>query len=66
VNMMTNETGVADTMYDLIVNLIGAVTVGLMGWAYSRSGRFSYIVDAVRKFMRNNLQLFGGKERSPA
>jgi hypothetical protein len=66
VNMMSNETGVADTMHDLIVNLIGAVVVGLMGWAYSRSGRFSYVVDAVRKFTRKNPRLFDGKERHSA
>lgn len=62
VNMMSNETGVADTMHDLIVNLIGAVVVGLMGLAYSRSGRFSYLVDAVRNFMQRNQRLFGGKK----
>jgi hypothetical protein len=62
INMMSNETGVADTMHDLIVNFIGAVAVGLMGWAYSRSGRFSYIVDAVRRFMRRNPRLFGGED----
>jgi hypothetical protein len=63
VNMQSNETGVADTMYDLMVNFIGSIAVGLMGWAYSRSGRFSYLVDAVRKFTRKNPRLFGGKKR---
>jgi hypothetical protein len=61
VNMMSNETGVADTMHDLIVNFVGAVVVGLMGWAYSRSGRFSYLVEAVRAFMRRNPRLFRGR-----
>jgi hypothetical protein len=58
INMMSNETGVADTMQDLIVNLFGAVIVGLMGWAYSKSGRYSYLIDAVRAFMRKNPRLF--------
>src|SRR5688572_4073915 len=58
VNMMSNETGVADTMHDLIVDLIGAVVVAGMGWAYSRTGRFSYVVDAVRTFIRKNPRLF--------
>jgi hypothetical protein len=57
-NMMSNETGVADTMQDLIVNTVGAVLVGLMGWAYSRSGKYSYLVDAVRAFMRMNPRWF--------
>lgn len=62
VNMMSNETGVADTMHDLIVNLVGAVIVGLMGWAHSQNGMFSYLVDSVRKFMQKNPRLFRRKK----
>ena len=62
VNMMSNETGVADTMHDLIVDLVGAVVVAGMGWAYSRNGRFSYVVDAVRAFIRKNPRLFRGNK----
>lgn len=60
VNMMSHETGVADTMHDLIVDTIGAVAVALMGYAYSRSGRYSFVVDAVRKFIEKNPRLFRG------
>jgi hypothetical protein len=66
INMMSHETGVADTMHDLIVNFVGAIAVGLMGWEYARIGRFSFVVDAVRKFMRKNPRLFGRTERRPA
>ena len=59
VNMMSNETGVADTMHDLIVDTIGAIIVAFMGWAYSRTGRYSFLVDAVRGFIRKNPRLFG-------
>ena len=47
-NMQTGETGVHDTMNDLIVDTAGAVIVATMGWAYIKSGRYSFIADAVR------------------
>ncbi len=57
-NMMSHETGVNDTMHDLLVDLIGALLVGMIGYAYSRRGRFSFVVDAVRRFMHRNPRLF--------
>jgi hypothetical protein len=57
-NMMSHETGVADTMHDLIVDTIGASIVGLMGWAYAKSGRYSFLADAVGGFMKGNPRLF--------
>lgn len=61
INMQSNETGVDDTMHDLIVDTLGAIIVALMGYAYSKSGRYSFVVDGVRKFVRKNPQLFTGK-----
>jgi hypothetical protein len=57
-NMQSTEEGVRDTMYDLIVDTIGAVIVALMGYAYSKSGRYSFIADGVRKFIVANPRLF--------
>ena len=57
-NMQSQETGVVDTMYDLIVDTVGAVVVALMGLAYTRSGRFSFLADGVRKFVQANPRLF--------
>ena len=62
VNMQSNETGVRDTMYDLIVDTIGAVVVGLMGWAYYKTGRYSFLADGIRKFIDKNPRLFGKTE----
>jgi hypothetical protein len=59
--MMSQETGVHDTMHDLIVDAIGATIVALMGYAHSRSGRFSFLIDAVRAFTRRNPRWFGNK-----
>lgn len=62
-NMMSHETGVNDTMHDLIVDMIGALIVGAMGYAYARRGRFSFLIDAVRAFMRKNPHLFSRNVR---
>jgi hypothetical protein len=57
VNMQSNETGVRDTMWDLIVDTLGAIIVAVMGWAYLKSGRYSFIADGVRAFIGQNPQL---------
>jgi hypothetical protein len=57
VNMQSNETGVRDTMWDLIVDTLGAAVVAAMGWAYLRTGRYSFIADGVRAFIGQNPQL---------
>jgi hypothetical protein len=45
-------------MQDLIVDTIGAVVVAVMGYAYLRAGRFSFLADGVRKFLARNPRLF--------
>jgi hypothetical protein len=57
-NMQSTETGVVDTMHDLIVDTIGAVIVALMGMAYFRTGRYSFVADGVRGFLERNPRLF--------
>ena len=61
-NMQRTETGVVDTMQDLITDTLGATAVALMGWTYSRTGRYSFLVDAIRGFMRKNPRLFGSEK----
>jgi hypothetical protein len=57
-NMQSLETGVVDTMIDLIVDTLGAIVVAAMGWVYLRTGRYSFIADGVRKFIDRNPRLF--------
>jgi hypothetical protein len=57
VNMQSNETGVVDTMQDLIIDTLGAVVVAVMGWIYLRTGRYSFIADGVRLFVQRNPRL---------
>lgn len=59
INMQSTETGVVDTMKDLIVNMTGASVVAVMGWVYLRTGRYSFIADGVRRFVARNPELFG-------
>lgn len=61
VNMMSSETGVRDTMHDLIVDLIGAIIIGGLGWAHAKTGRYSFVVDGVSEFVKRNPRLFKKK-----
>jgi hypothetical protein len=60
-NMQAVETGTTDTMVDLIVNITGAAIVAVLGYVYFRSRRDSFIVNAVREFLRRNPRLFAGR-----
>jgi len=64
VNMMSHESGVRDTMNDLIVDLVGAIVVAAFGWIYLRTGRYSFIADAVGGFVRRNPRLFRKAKKS--
>jgi hypothetical protein len=59
------ETGVRDTMHDLIVDTMGAIVVAAMGWAYLRSGRFSFLADGIKHFLEKNPRLFRRGSRVP-
>ena len=65
-NMQSTETGVKDTMQDLIVDTLGAIATAAMGWAYLKTGRYSFVADGVRKFIEKNPRLFRKQRRKPA
>ena len=65
-DMQVVATGPNDTMVDMIVNLIGAAVIAVLGYMFCRTGRKSFIVDGVCKFVSRNPRLFArGPERSP-
>ena len=64
IDMQSTGTGVVDTMKDLIVDTLGAVVVAVMGYAYLKTGRDSFLGDAVRGFLQKNPGLLGRKQRS--
>lgn len=61
VNMQSNETGVVDTMEDLIVDTLGAIVVAAMGYAYIKTGRYSFVADGVQRFLKKKPRLLGRK-----
>jgi len=57
--MLGDPSGLTDTMWDLIVNAIGALVISVAGWRYLSRARSSYLDDWVRRFIARNPQLFG-------
>ena len=60
-DMQIRREGVRDTMVDLIVDAAGAAVVALLGYAYCRTGRFSFLADWVTSFLRRNPRLLSRK-----
>ena len=62
-NMM--KSGLKDTMCDLIVNCIGALTISVLGWGYLRTeGYDSFLERWVHKFIERNPHLFERRKSS--
>ncbi|MDE8652871.1 hypothetical protein PYV00_14280 [Novosphingobium sp. H3SJ31-1] len=57
--MLGDPSGLTDTMWDLIVNAIGALVISVAGWRYLSRARSSYLDNWVRRFIARNPQLFG-------
>ena len=57
-DMQHAETGIDDTMHDLIVDTFGAIIVAAMGWAYLHYGHYSFIGESVEKVIRKNPHIF--------
>ncbi len=57
-NAQNAQTGVVDTMTDLIANALGALVVSLLGSRYLKKPRSSFLVDGIRNFIRRNPRLF--------
>lgn len=57
--MLGDPSGLTDTMWDLIVNAVGAAFVSLAGWRYLTRARPSYVEGWARRFIARNPQLFG-------
>jgi len=52
-----DPSGLTDTMWDLIVDTIGAALVSLTGWRYIRTSRRRYVDTWVGRFIRRNRRL---------
>lgn len=56
--MFADPSGLADTMWDLIVDTLGALTISALGWWYMKKQKRSFIEMWVRKFIEHNPRLF--------
>ncbi len=56
--MAGDSSGLTDTMWDLIVDALGALAVSLLGWWYMVRERQSFIELWIRRFIMRNPRLF--------
>lgn len=56
--MMGDLSGLTDTMWDMIVNTLGASVISFMGWRYLKSNRSFFVKDWIRKFIEKNPEMF--------
>lgn len=57
--MNMQKSGLQDTMWDLIVNSIGALVISILGWGYLRKvGTNSFLERWIHGFIENNPRLF--------
>jgi uncharacterized membrane protein YjdF len=56
--MLGDPSGLTDTMWDLIVDTLGALVIATLGWWYMRRRERSFIEKWIRKFIDRNPRLF--------
>lgn len=56
--MLGDPSGLTDTMWDIIVNMLGAAIISLMGWWYLKVGRSFFVKEWIRSFIHKNPKLF--------
>lgn len=55
--MLGDDSGLTDTMWDLVVNALGTGVVSFGGWRYMKRGRRRYVDTWVGRFLRRNRRL---------
>ena len=56
--MLGDSSGLTDTMWDMIVNALGALAISALGWWYMKRDERSFIEAWIRKFIERNPRLF--------
>lgn len=56
--MLDDASGLTDTMWDLIVDTLGAAIIAAIGWWYMHRGRVSFVDIWIQKFIARNPRLF--------
>ena len=55
---LADPSGLTDTMWDLIVDALGALAISAFGWWYMIRDQHSFIETWIQKFFRHNRHLF--------
>lgn len=56
--MFTDPSGLTDTMWDMIVNALGASVISFTGWRYIKKERHFFIKSMILKFIEKNPSWF--------
>jgi hypothetical protein len=57
--MLGDPSGLTDTMWDLILDTLGAAIVGLLGWRYLKRSQDAAATPWLHRFIARNPKLFG-------
>jgi len=58
--MFDDPSGLTDTMWDMIVNAIGAFIISFSGWWYLKKEQSFFVKEWIRKFINRNPDMFKG------
>lgn len=53
-----DPSGLTDTMWDLIVDAVGAMTISVIGYGYMKRGQKSIVGEWIQRFIKANPRLF--------
>jgi len=56
--MLGDPSGLTDTMWDIIVDTLGAFAISTLGWWYMKQGKRSFIENWIHTFIEKNPQFF--------
>jgi uncharacterized membrane protein YjdF len=56
--MLGDPSGLTDTMWDLVVDTLGAAAIAVLGWWYTTRGRGSFLETWIERFVEMNPRLF--------
>lgn len=56
--MLSDPSGLADTMWDMIVNSSGAFMISFIGWWYLKRNQTFFVDEWIKKFIRRNPRMF--------
>lgn len=56
--MNMQKSGLVDTMWDIIVDSVGALVIAVLGYGWMKGGRESFLEDWIENFVRANPRLF--------